>query len=96
MRTNAQIIAAERDGCWCVWSQYGSENPVLLPATDVHHLARRQPGADLPECCISLNSRVHQNHHAGLGPRTSELLDLMLMLYGYDLRKDFPAFFGKY
>lgn len=66
----------------------------LLPATDVHHLARRQPGADRPELCISLSHKYHMAHHRGLEPTTSQLLDVMLARYGLDLRRDFPQFFS--
>jgi len=33
-------------------------------------------------------------HHSGLSPTTTELLDLMWVLYGYDLRREFPQFFA--
>lgn len=96
-RTKAQSEAYERDGPWCIWSKYGAAQPSLLPSTDVHHLARRQPGADLPQLCISLSHKVHMGqHHMGFSPTTGELLDLMLALYHLDLRKDFPAFFASY
>lgn len=96
-RTSAQNEAAERDGKWCLWSKYGAKEPSLVEATDVHHLAHRQPGADIPKLCISLSRQVHiGQHHMGLSPTTSELLDLMFVLYGYVLREEFPLFFGNH
>lgn len=95
-RTPAQIEAAKRDGQYCLWSKYGAPEPSLIPVSDVHHLARRQPGADLPQLCISLSHEVHMNHHNGREPTTAQLLDLMQMIYGWDLRKDFPLLLGGY
>lgn len=92
MRTDAQNAAAERDGPWCLWGLAVGE---LLPATDVHHLAHRQPGSDRPELCISLSHKYHmERHHRGLEPTTAQLLDLMLERYGLDLRQSYPQFFG--
>ena len=94
MRTPAQQQAAERDGAWCLWGLYRTGE--LLPATDVHHLARRQPGGDRVELCISLSHKYHTAHHHGGEPTTVQLLDLMREVYGLDLRCDFPLFFGQH
>ena len=91
MRTPAQQSASRRDGPWCLWGKHVGE---LLPATEVHHLARRQPGGDLEVLCVSLSQKYHDRHHRGQEPTTSQLLDLMREVYGLDLRVDFPHFFG--
>ena len=95
-RTQAQIEAAERDGLYCLWHKYRSENPALAPLSDEHHIARRQPGSDRPELIIGLCRVCHTFHHNGRSPTTAELLDLMLDLYHLDLRRDFPLFFAGY
>lgn len=92
-RTLAQQQAAQRDGAWCLWALYRCG--ALIPATDVHHLARRQPRADIPELCVSLSAQYHAQHHHGLEPTTSQLLDLMLEVHGLDLRLNFPHYFAQ-
>lgn len=92
-RTQAQIEAAERDGRYCLWCSYFDSK--LVVASEVHHLAHRQPGADLPELCVNLCQETHYDHHNGFEPTTSQLLDLMQSVYGWNLRERFPHFFGK-
>jgi hypothetical protein len=87
-RTDAQNAAAERDGPWCL------HQGELREAHDAHHLARRQPGSDVPELIVHLNHGVHMRHHNGFAPTTAQLLDLMLECYGWDLRATYPRFFG--
>ena len=93
-RTPAQLEAARRDGPWCLWHRHRLS--ALLPLTDVHHLARRKQGTDLPELCIGLCHQCHMAHHAGWEPTTSQLLKLMLDLYGLNLSRDFAQFFARY
>lgn len=93
MRTQAQIEAAERDGRFCLWCLH--EDGKLILASDVHHMAHRQPGADLPELCVNLCHETHMNHHGGHEPTTTQLLGLMKAVYGWDLKEQFPHFFGK-
>lgn len=94
-RTPAQIEAAERDGPYCLWHLYRPENSALVALTDVHHLARRQPGSDQADLCIGLCHYCHiERHHKGFSPTTAELLDIMQLVYGINLRRKYPKFFG--
>src|SRR5712691_7386887 len=95
-RTQAQIEAADRDGLYCLWSKYRAKDPALIFASHVHHIARRQPGSDLPQLCVHLSLSAHLAHHNGDEPTTPQLLNLMLAVYGLDLRADFPRFFAQY
>jgi len=92
-RTAAQQEAAQRDGRFCLWCLFYDQK--LVVATDVHHLAHRQPGADLAELCVHLCHETHMRHHNGFEPTTSQLLSMMAHIYGVDLREKYPNFFGK-
>lgn len=96
-RTPAQITAAERDlervGPWCVY--HLCKHKMRVPASQVHHIARRGVGRDVDELCISLCEGCHTAHHNHSGsPSTSELLDIMLEAYNLDLRAMYPGLFG--
>lgn len=90
-RTQAQAEAFERDGGLCIWHLWRYE--MRLFATDVHHIARRGEGRDVKELCASLCRGCHGAHHSAHVPTTAQLVEMMLELYGLDLKRDFPLFF---
>ena len=87
-RTAAQQVAAKRDGPFCMWCKQQGR---LIEASDVHHILRRK--VDVPEACISLCHTCHiAGNHTGKEPTKKQLVDIMLELYGYDLRAMYPQF----